>query len=116
MLCSIKVRLAWRGKMPTASSPEQPLQKALYASSRSPPQPPPACTTTNDEMATIKAIEGRTIHQIQSGQVIVDLCSVVKELVENSLDAGATNIGWSSINCLLSYQRHWLIILCRCPL
>ncbi|KAM0325551.1 hypothetical protein ACHAQA_007538 [Verticillium albo-atrum] len=43
-------------------------------------------------MATIKAIEAGTVHRIQSGQVIVDLCSVVKELVENSLDAEATAI------------------------
>ncbi|KAI9696837.1 MAG: hypothetical protein M1836_005199 [Candelina mexicana] len=53
---------------------------------RDPQQPPWV------EMATIKAIEGRSVHQIQSGQVIVDLCSVVKELVENAFDAGATSI------------------------
>lgn len=38
------------------------------------------------------------IHRIQSGQVIVDLCSVAKELVENSFDAGATSIGKSYLH------------------
>ncbi|KAK4065712.1 uncharacterized protein Triagg1_8481 [Trichoderma aggressivum f. europaeum] len=48
-------------------------------------------------MATIKQIDGRSVHQIQSGQVIVDLCSVVKELVENSVDSGATIIGCEDV-------------------
>ncbi|KAK9895469.1 DNA mismatch repair protein MutL [Cystobasidium minutum MCA 4210] len=43
-------------------------------------------------MASIKAIDAASVHQITSGQVIVDLQTAVKELVENSLDAGATNI------------------------
>ncbi|KAG6042040.1 hypothetical protein E4U41_006717 [Claviceps citrina] len=42
--------------------------------------------------AAIKPIDEKSIHLIQSGQVIVDLCSVVKELVENSIDSGANTI------------------------
>lgn len=49
----------------------------------------------------IKAIDSSAIHQIQSGQVIVDLCSVAKELVENSIDAGATAIGRISVSFVL---------------
>jgi len=42
---------------------------------------------------SIKAIDGSSIHKITSGQVVVDLQTAVKEMVENSLDAGATTIG-----------------------
>lgn len=41
---------------------------------------------------SIKPINKSVIHRICSGQVILDLPSAVKELVENSLDAGATSI------------------------
>ncbi|WVO12930.1 hypothetical protein L204_100539 [Cryptococcus depauperatus] len=40
----------------------------------------------------IKALEISSIHKIHSGQIVLDLQSAIKELVENSLDAGATNI------------------------
>ncbi|KAJ2551460.1 ATP-binding mismatch repair protein [Coemansia sp. RSA 1933] len=40
----------------------------------------------------MKAIEKETVHRLCSGQVIVDLATTVKELVENSLDAGATHV------------------------
>ncbi|KAM6423910.1 mismatch repair endonuclease PMS2 [Liasis olivaceus] len=40
----------------------------------------------------IKPIDRRSVHQICSGQVVLNLSTAVKELVENSLDAGATNV------------------------
>ncbi|PKK63762.1 DNA mismatch repair protein MutL [Rhizophagus irregularis] len=41
---------------------------------------------------SVKAIDTSSIHRICSGQVILDLTTAVKELVENSLDAQAKSI------------------------
>jgi DNA mismatch repair protein PMS2 len=46
----------------------------------------------SDSSAVIRHIDSNCIHKICSGQVISDLASAVKELVENSLDAEATVI------------------------
>jgi hypothetical protein len=47
------------------------------------------------DTGSIKAIDDSSVHKITSGQVVVDLQTAVKEMVENSLDAGATAIGES---------------------
>jgi DNA mismatch repair protein PMS2 len=43
-------------------------------------------------MSSIKSLDQGTIHRICSGQVIINLANAVKELIENSLDAGAKTI------------------------
>lgn len=40
----------------------------------------------------MKQLSAETVRLLSSSQVITSVVSVVKELIENSLDAGATNI------------------------
>ncbi|GMI69429.1 POSTMEIOTIC SEGREGATION 1 [Hibiscus trionum] len=55
----------------------------------------------------IKPINKGVVHRICSGQVILDLSSAVKELVENSLDAGATTIEIA----LKEYGEEWFQVI-----
>ncbi|KAF1543928.1 Mismatch repair endonuclease PMS2, partial [Eudyptula albosignata] len=52
----------------------------------------PSSLSSLQPAKAIKAIDRKSVHRICSGQVVLNLGTAVKELVENSLDAGATNI------------------------
>lgn len=41
---------------------------------------------------SVLPIDRKTVHQICSGQVVLNLATAIKELLENSLDAGATSV------------------------
>ncbi|KAF7988329.1 hypothetical protein HCN44_000902 [Aphidius gifuensis] len=47
---------------------------------------------TQEESKKINVINKETVHKICSGQVVLDLAVAIKELVENSLDSGATSV------------------------
>ncbi|KAJ8245970.1 hypothetical protein GJAV_G00262280 [Gymnothorax javanicus] len=48
--------------------------------------------TCSEPARAIRPIDRHSVHQICSGQVVLTLATAVKELVENSIDAGATNV------------------------
>ena len=47
---------------------------------------------THASTTQLQAIDRASVHRICSGQVVVDLATAVKELVENSIDAKATKV------------------------
>ena len=51
-----------------------------------------ASSSQNNAQRKIKAIDSCSVHRICSGQVILDPSSALKELIENSIDAGATRV------------------------
>jgi len=53
---------------------------------------------------SIQTIDAASVHRLTSGQVVTDLQTAVKELVENSLDAKATSIGTLLLSRFLARQ------------
>lgn len=53
---------------------------------------PPSTSTTRKRLSSIARVNASVAHSIRSAHTILDPAAVVKELVENALDAGATRI------------------------
>lgn len=65
-------------------------------------------------MFTMQQLGGETVRLLSSAQVITSSTAVVKELVENALDAGATNIEIklvSSRTCAYLIKEHSFLCL-----
>lgn len=54
----------------------------------------------------MKQLPRETIRLLSSSQVITSVVSVVKELIENSLDASATGIDIKLVS--LSVKKNWI--------
>lgn len=79
------------------------------------PRPPSLLSLCSPEPAkAIRAIDSRSVHRICSGQVVLSLGTAVKELVENSLDAGATNIGKEPVSAPRTAPRLGMCLFPRC--
>lgn len=91
-------------------------------SARVPPFPPEAAPRrpsllslcSPEPAKAIRAIDSRSVHRICSGQVVLNLGTAVKELVENSLDAGATNIGKEPVSAPRTAPRLGMCLFPRC--